>query len=70
MKIKKLYKGVFNWKGELHTFHNLAYSESQAKQFMYNRLADKLKVDVGYVKGYFMFKGNAITMEEIKEKKR
>jgi len=64
-KQKKLYKGKFNWKGEIHTFHSMSFSKSQVKFIFMKRLAEKLKASLSFIKGYYYFPNNKIEITEI-----
>ena len=48
-----IYKGTFNWYGEIHKFYTSAISPQQARNFMLKRLADELGMEPGGVKAYF-----------------
>ena len=60
---KTLYKGVFNWYGELHTFYRHAYSLAQAKLLMLKELA-KL-VGRRSVWGYYDGRRDNFSLEEV-----
>ena len=50
---KDLYKGTFNWHGEIHKLFTTATSPQQARNFMMKRLADELGMKPGGVRAYF-----------------
>lgn len=66
MNPKHLYKGDFNYYGEIHTLYRYATSESHAFVLMCHTLAERLKVSCGII--HHFFNGSA-KYEIVKEEK-
>jgi hypothetical protein len=64
--MKKLYKGDFNWYGEVHTYYRYAANAEQAGLIMTIPLAKKLGKSIHNVRGHFRGKDN-YRIEEIKD---
>lgn len=62
---KILYKGVFNWYGEIHTFYRHAYSLAQAKVLMLRKLAELVDRSVESVLPYFNGKKDNFGLKEV-----
>lgn len=50
---KQLFKGMFNWYGEVHTLYTQAYNKDRALNNFTVQLAKTLKVSRGSVYFYF-----------------
>ena len=55
---KALFKGTFNWYGEIHTVHKHAVSETQAFRLMTKELERILQRDRLSIMFYFLDKDN------------
>lgn len=64
-KLRK-YAGVFNWYGEIHTFHTSALSEGQVRTFMCKQLAECLKLEHSAILIYFNGSKNNYEIKEMK----
>lgn len=51
--MKELYKGIYNWKGELHKFTTQAFSIKQAHSNFCRKLSETLKVSFSSIQLYF-----------------
>ena len=52
--MKKKYKGVFNWYGELHTLYTYSKDENLAFNNFITQLTKTLKISRGRVYNYFI----------------
>jgi hypothetical protein len=68
--MKNLYRGRFNWYGEIHIFHSRANSKRQVKQIMLNRLANKLNISRSKISGYYYKQENSYDIMEIRREQR
>ena len=53
MKVKHLFRGVFNFSKQILVLYAHAFSEAQAKEIMLRRIADKHGVSLYWVRGLF-----------------
>ena len=53
MKVeKKLWKGTYNWYGEVHVLYRRATIKLVAETLLLRGVAEKMKVSIGFAKGY------------------
>ena len=67
---KQCWKGIFNFNRELYILYAYAFSEKQAKEIFFRRLADRQDVGINTVRNFFNDEkpNYEITLElEIKE---
>lgn len=62
---KSLYKGRFNWHGEVHEFFTKAYSEAQAYQQCLEKLVVRLKRNRWSLNVYFMNNKDSFEVKEV-----
>jgi hypothetical protein len=60
---KQLYKGIINWRGELHTLYTHATTEKEAQRNLCEQLANKLGLKVPSVSGRIL-NTNAIQIKK------
>ena len=63
---KLLYKGTFNWQGEIHIFYRHAVSKAQAKVLMLRELAGLVDRSVKTLVCYFGGRKDNFSLEEEK----
>lgn len=65
--MKKLWKGTYNYHGELHTLYRRATIQLVAEELLIRALAQKLSVRPAFLKVYFEKNGQGWKVEEVKE---
>lgn len=61
----KLFQGIFNWYGELHTIYSHANNKSRALINMVHKLEDILPHDYKKLYPYFKFGNNKYEIKEV-----
>ena len=63
---KTLYKGTFNWFGEVHTLYTHATSRGSARTQLFKKLAKKLDHIFSFVSTHYCL-GHQYTVKEVKK---
>jgi len=68
---KELYKGILNWKGEIHELWTHADSYAESERIFITKLSEKIGMSRWYVSSHFDGRGNNLSISrEIKEVKQ
>jgi len=59
---KELYKGMMNWKGEIHELWTHAHSYAEAERSLITKLSEKLEMSRWYVSSHFDGRGNNLSI--------
>lgn len=63
-KVKKPFKGTFNWNGEIHTMYTSSYTKQAAISIFHSKLSKLVGRSPGCIKQYYNQKPTAYDVVE------